>query len=112
MQRELIFEPFEQTGDEQRHRGGAGLGLGISRQLMRSMGSEILVESRKGEGSTFWFDLEAVPAPLPCSASHDAGAGWSPATTGARRSVLVIDDVATNRAVVVDMLGQIGFDMM
>jgi len=32
--------------------------------------------------------------------------------TGARRSVLVIDDVATNRAVVVDMLGQIGFDMI
>jgi signal transduction histidine kinase/CheY-like chemotaxis protein len=110
MQRELIFEPFEQTGDEQRHRGGAGLGLGISRQLVRSMGSEILVESRKGEGSTFWFDLEAVPAP---SASAATDAAWVvTGYTGARRSVLVIDDVATNREVVVDMLGQIGFDMI
>src|SRR5471032_1728087 len=110
MQHELIFEPFEQTGAEQRHRGGAGLGLGISRQLMRSMGSDILVESRKGEGSTFWFDLEAEPAPSVSAESH---ASWVvTGYTGARRSVLVIDDVATNRAVVVDMLGQIGFDMI
>ena len=110
MQHELIFEPFEQTGAEQRHRGGAGLGLGISRQLMRSMGSDILVESRKGEGSTFWFDLEAVPVP---SVSQESHAAWVvTGYAGARRSVLVIDDVATNRAVVVDMLGQIGFDMI
>ncbi|MGX7000184.1 ATP-binding protein [Caballeronia sp. KNU42] len=109
MQHELIFEPFEQTGAEQRHRGGAGLGLGISRQLMRSMGSDILVESRKGEGSTFWFDLEAVPVP---SVSQESHAAWVvTGYAGMRRSVLVIDDVATNRAVAVDMLGQIGFDM-
>ena len=110
MQHELIFEPFEQTGAEQRHRGGAGLGLGISRQLMRSMGSDILVESRKGEGSTFWFDLEAVSVP---SVSHESHAAWVvTGYAGVRRSVLVIDDVATNRAVAVDMLGQIGFDMI
>ena len=110
MQRELIFEPFEQTGDEQRQRGGAGLGLGISRQLMRSMGSDILVESRKGEGSTFWFDLEAIPVPSVSPESHAARVitGYA----GARRSVLVIDDVATNRAVAVDMLEQIGFNMI
>jgi signal transduction histidine kinase/CheY-like chemotaxis protein len=108
-QRELIFEPFEQTGDEQRHRGGAGLGLGISRQLMRSMGSDILVESRKGEGSTFWFDLDAVPGPSSVAATHTSRVVTGYA--GERKSVLVIDDVATNRAVVVDMLGQIGFDM-
>jgi len=111
-QRELIFEPFEQTGDEQRHRGGAGLGLGISRQLMRSMGSDILVESCKGEGSTFWFDLEAVPVPAPFVSAGTHAAWVVTGYTGARRSVLVIDDVPTNRAVVVDMLGQIGFDMM
>ena len=110
MQRELIFEPFEQTGAEQRHRGGAGLGLGISRQLMRSMGSDILVESRKGEGSTFWFDLDAVPVP---SVSAVTRAAWVVAGYGGpRMSVLVIDDVPTNRAVVVDMLGHIGFEMI
>ncbi|KLU24800.1 histidine kinase [Caballeronia mineralivorans PML1(12)] len=109
-QRELIFEPFEQTGVEQRHRGGAGLGLGISRQLMRSMGSDILVESRKGEGSTFWFDLEAVPVPSVSAVTH---AAWVvTGYAGPRMSVLVIDDVPTNRAVVVDMLGQIGFEMI
>ena len=109
-QRELIFEPFEQTGDEQRRRGGAGLGLGISRQLMRSMGSDILVESRKGEGSTFWFDLEAVPVPSVSAVAHAARVVTGYA--GPRISVLVIDDVPTNRAVVVDMLGPIGFEMI
>lgn len=109
-QRELIFEPFEQTGDEQRHRGGAGLGLGISRQLMRLMGSDILVESRKGEGSTFWFDLDAVPVPSVSAVTH---AAWVvTGYAGPRMSVLVIDDVSTNRAVVVDMLGKIGFEMI
>jgi CheY-like chemotaxis protein len=109
-QRELIFEPFEQTGVEQRHRGGAGLGLGISRQLMRSMGSDILVESRKSEGSTFWFDLDAVPVPSVSAVTH---AAWVvTGYVGPRMSVLVIDDVPTNRAVVVDMLGQIGFEMI
>jgi signal transduction histidine kinase/CheY-like chemotaxis protein len=110
-QREIIFEPFEQTGDEQRHRGGAGLGLGISRHLMRAMGSDIFVESRKGEGSTFWFDLDAVEAadnPLQVTkVSTRVVTGYA----GARMSVLVIDDVQTNRAVAVAMLGQIGFEM-
>ena len=111
MQREIIFEPFEQTGDEQRHRGGAGLGLGISRQLVRSMGSEIHVESRKGEGSTFWFDLDADPAPLATASARMPMTRVVTGYEGPRMNVLVIDDVPTNRAVAVDMLGQIGFEM-
>jgi signal transduction histidine kinase/DNA-binding NarL/FixJ family response regulator len=110
-QREIIFEPFEQAGDEPRQRGGAGLGLGISRQLMRSMGSEILFESRKGEGSTFWFDLDAVPAPLPAAPATMPAARVVTGYKGARMSVLVIDDVLINRTVLIDMLAPLGFEM-
>ncbi|KQR78378.1 histidine kinase [Burkholderia sp. Leaf177] len=110
-QRELIFEPFEQTGDEQRQRGGAGLGLGISRQLMRAMGSEIFVESRKGEGSTFWFELDTATPFLAVAQAAAVPARLITGYAGARKTVLVIDDAPTNRAVAVAMLSHAGFVM-
>ncbi len=66
---ELIFEEFKQAETEGRDpRSGAGLGLAISRQLLRLMDGEIWVESEPGKGSTFTFRLprasvfEMVPA--------------------------------------------------
>jgi signal transduction histidine kinase len=57
-QLDTIFEPFEQTGDIRRRAGGNGLGLAISRKLVRLMGGDIAVESQPGIGSTFSFDVE------------------------------------------------------
>jgi hypothetical protein len=57
---ESIFQPFEQSGETQHRFAGSGLGLSISRQLMRLMGSDIWVKSRVGEGSRFGFEL-ALP---------------------------------------------------
>lgn len=63
-QHEAIFHTYQQFGDESRRAGGVGLGLSISRQLVRLMGGDISVESRAGAGSTFSFeiDLQAVGA--------------------------------------------------
>jgi len=66
---EAIFHPFEQSGDARQRFGGSGLGLSISRQLMRLMGGDIWVESRLGEGSRFGFELalseaSAVSVPM------------------------------------------------
>ncbi|HZW25626.1 MAG TPA: PAS domain-containing protein [Gallionella sp.] len=55
---ETIFLPFEQSGDARQRFGGSGLGLSISRQLVRLMGGDIVVESRVGVGSVFRFELE------------------------------------------------------
>lgn len=47
-----IFEPYNRGGAAERHTG-LGLGLFISREIVRHMGGEIEVESRPGAGSTF-----------------------------------------------------------
>ena len=52
-----IFLPFEQVGKAEVKPQGAGLGLAISQSLVKHMGSEIIVVSQIGMGSTFSFDL-------------------------------------------------------
>ncbi|CAB3781550.1 ATP-binding protein [Paraburkholderia caffeinilytica] len=106
---EAIFRPFEQVSGARHRLGGTGLGLAISRQLLRLMGSEIQVLSRRGAGSTFSFELNvsaAVPHAAVVAPVRTIG-GYK----GARKTVLVVDDVAENRAVAVDMLSQFGFAM-
>ncbi|WP_151635873.1 AAA family ATPase [Noviherbaspirillum aerium] len=105
-----IFQPFEQAGEMRRRFGGTGLGLAISREIVRLMDSEIRVDSRAGEGSTFWFELEvpvlvAEPAALPAEL---VVTGYE----GPRKKVLVVDDIAENRAMLIDMLSPLGFEMV
>ncbi|WP_280154933.1 ATP-binding protein [Piscinibacter sp. XHJ-5] len=107
---ENIFQPFEQAGEAQRRFGGAGLGLAITRQLVRRMGSEIQVESEPGRGSRFWFDVD-----LPSAEAAPQPAAPAPRITGyegPRKKVLVVDDVAGNRAVVADLLRSLGFEVV
>jgi|GEM_PF-705417 len=56
-QQARLFQAFEQVSDASRHLGGTGLGLSISQQLVRLMGSQIVVQSTAGQGSTFSFEL-------------------------------------------------------
>jgi PAS domain S-box-containing protein len=64
-----IFEPFRRGGRDSRtsHTAGVGLGLYISREIVRGHGGEIDVRSDRAEGTTFRVTLPriaAVPAPL------------------------------------------------
>jgi signal transduction histidine kinase len=55
---ERVFLPFEQLGDSNARGDGAGLGLHISRHLVRLMGGDIRLDSKLGAGSTFSFAVQ------------------------------------------------------
>jgi signal transduction histidine kinase/ligand-binding sensor domain-containing protein/DNA-binding NarL/FixJ family response regulator len=107
---ERIFQPFEQVADVERRQGGAGLGLTISHQLVRLMGGDIQVRSEAGKGSVFSFELD-----LPVAASQvdilpteRVPIGY----TGPHTTILIVDDVAQSRAMLMDVLTPLGFDVV
>jgi PAS domain S-box-containing protein len=95
---EILFQKFTQAdASTTRKYGGTGLGLAISKQLAELMGGKIGVISKEGHGSEFWFiswfakqpARERIEIPLTdIQGSH----------------ILVVDDNATNREVIMTQL--------
>lgn len=100
--REIIFDRFSQADSSTTRKfGGTGLGLAISRRLVELMGGRIWAESEVGEWSTFSFtakfEIQSGKEPVQNPDMDIAGA-----------KTLIVDDNATNRMVLSEMISQWG----
>ena len=74
--RARIFDKFSQAdGSTTRSKGGSGLGLSISRALVKRMGGEIGFSSEPGQGACFWFELPELTMAQSMPPSTESGAG-------------------------------------
>ena len=105
-QQTKLFQAFSQADTSTtRKYGGTGLGLTISKRLVNMMGGEIWIESEAGKGTTFHF-------------TADFGLGketvkrrFVPAPDLRGLKVLVVDDNATSREILQDILESFSFEV-
>jgi CheY-like chemotaxis protein len=113
-----IFLPFQQVGSANHHIEGTGLGLSITKKLVETMAGELNVESVIDKGSKFWFTLDLPEV----SVLTLHGQIEKPKIIGYKLKkylesqqtpikILVIDDKAENRSVLVNLLTPLGFEV-
>jgi two-component system, sensor histidine kinase and response regulator len=99
----FLFEPFVQAdGSTTRKYGGSGLGLTIAKQLVEMMGGRIGAYSAPGHGSTFWFTVALEKQPQSAAPAAELDLSLQ------EPRVLVVDDHATNRTLVNNLLKRCG----
>jgi signal transduction histidine kinase/DNA-binding response OmpR family regulator len=97
---QVIFQPFEQADNSRsRKYGGTGLGLAIVSRLAGMMGGRVWVESEAGRGSAFHFTARFGVGRGPA-----AGPGKAEPARLRDLRVLVVDDNATNRRILDEVL--------
>ena len=102
----LIYEPYVQLAPRfRRPAPGAGLGLTICRQLVSLMQGSLDVESRPGQGTTFWVELSYPIAP-------EAASRVRPDISAIRgKRLLVADSYALSRKITLELLGRMEADV-
>ncbi|MCP4132142.1 MAG: response regulator [bacterium] len=109
-----IFEAFkQQEGLDIKKFGGTGLGLSICKKLIMAMDGEISARSTPGKGSTFEIRLKDVPiAAYDNTEINPRDLFELDNTTFEEATVLVVDDIPSNRELVREMLLKVGLTVL
>ena len=104
-----LFQTFSQGELGRKSGEGTGLGLHISREIARVMGGDISLESELGHGSTFTCEVDAPESLSEPEQALERRGLRAPENHGIL-PMLVVDDRATNREVLRELLRVVGFD--
>ncbi len=111
-----LFQSFQQADTSTSRRyGGTGLGLAIARRLAEMMGGAVGVDSRLGQGSTFWFTArlgrshQVGPPASQAGVPAAVAPGLAVSIEGAR--ILAVDDNEVNLQIARELLQECGIQV-
>lgn len=104
---QLIFRQFEQADNsENARKQGAGLGLAISRRIVRMMDSDIKLESEPGKGSSFSFNVKLQPV----SGEKTTVTSQPEEISFPGKRILVVEDNELNMEIICTILENYGIE--
>lgn len=105
----LLLQPFSQAeGLNSRKQGGAGLGLAISKELLKLMGSKIWVKSQIDTGSTFYFTVRLGIAEQHSPVQAAIGKTPDSCANLAGKKILLVEDDEFNCDLAAELLRRLG----
>ncbi|MCP4693987.1 MAG: response regulator, partial [Desulfobacterales bacterium] len=105
-EQDSLFEAFIQAETGRKSLEGTGLGLPISRKFIQMMGGDITVESEVGKGAVFRFRIRAELETARPDRRVIALAPDQP-----RYRILIVDDIESNRSLLLELLAPPGFEL-
>ncbi|MBF0470832.1 MAG: response regulator [Gammaproteobacteria bacterium] len=108
-----LFTPFSRLGAETTEVEGSGIGLALSKRLMREMSGDIGYESGEGGGSCFWLAYPLARDGDTPSMAHHHAAPHQLSFGSKKRRLLYVEDDPANLALMEDLFDGIPeFDLI
>jgi len=109
---EGVFEAFVQSATGKQAQEGTGLGLPISRKFVQLMGGDMTVSSEVGSGTIFKFEIKAkIVTAADIESFKPSRRIIALEANQPRWRILVVDDRADNRQLLIKLLNPLGFEL-